>query len=252
MIRTFVLALFYIFLATAILFLSHYNYLPIALALAMLPAAGSWWRHGRSVQALVPAVPKIVFGVSVATLIGLNQQPTGQPIFPLASQATLAAFYAGWLTWLHVAKSSPDKQLMVAAVNQFFIISAIFLAAAFWHWPGLAVVVASWFGSYLVAYWLLSERSDQNAGIFAVIWALVVAEMAWVFNSWLVNYVIAGGYAIVPQAALIIMGLGYCFASVYQAHQARSLSKRRLVEYILIGVIMLAIVVAGTRWSGTV
>ena len=83
-------------------------------------------------------------------------------------------------------------------------------------------------------------------------WALIAAECAWVFWLWLVNYVIFNGFLIVPQAALVLTALGYCLAGIYTSHRRSQLSRARLVEYLMIALIMLVVVIAGTKWNGVI
>ncbi len=141
---------------------------------------------------------------------------------------------------------------VVAVLTQFLALDALFMAASVWHWPTLAIVVLTWGISWLVATRALSDYSDRAATALAATWALVAAECAWVFSLWLVNYIVLGGILIVPQAAVVLSALGYCMGGIYASHRASQLSRNRLVEYLLIGLFLLAIVIAGTKWNGII
>lgn len=246
----FFIALGQLALATTVLFLSHYGYAWLAAAVVMLVAAVRWFRSGRDQAAFRNLIPELLVGLSVTILIGLNQPPIGQLVFPVASQLTLAIFFAAWSLLLWWQKSSRWAPLL-AAVNQLLVVSAIFLATAFWHLPDAIMLAALWAASYANAWWYLEATKQKAARILAATWGLVVAELGWVLYIWQVNYDIGGGYIIIPQAAIIIAGLGYCFVSILSAHSQKSLSRSRLIEYVAIGAALLAIVIAGTRWNGT-
>lgn len=244
-------ALFQLAIAAAVLLLAHYNLGWLAAVLVVIPPMIMWLRGGRSSDSLRHQVPTLVLGLSVVTLISLNQQPVGQPVLPVSVQVILALLYAGWLMTAPQALEKPNLHLSVAGLSQFLAISAIFLAAAFWHWLDIAVVALTWTVSYSLAWWLLGTKQERASQILAATWALVAAEVAWVLYSWQVNYELLNSYLIVPQAAIILVGLGYCFASIYLTHAGKRLSRRRLIEYVAIAGVLLAIVIAGTRWNGT-
>jgi hypothetical protein len=249
--RTFIIGVLQFGLAGAVLLLSHYSYTILAAVLVLLPTAIAWYRAGRSWESLLLASPSAVIGLSVVVLVGLGRPPTGQSVFPVGSQIVLTLAYAVWLVWLRQLRLRAQSSLVVLAIQQLAASSAIFLAAAFWHWSSSLVVISLWAAIASTTLWYLRVIGEQAAAIVAATWALVVAEIAWVLFAWQVIYVIGGGYIIVPQATLVVLGVGYCFASIYQTHSLRRLSRRRLIEYVAVAGVLLAIVIAGTRWSGT-
>jgi hypothetical protein len=70
--------------------------------------------------------------------------------------------------------------------------------------------------------------------------------------QWLFTYTTAGGYLLVPQPALVLTALAYVFGSIYVAQREGKLSRGRLTEYLLIGLILIAIVAIGTSWRGSI
>jgi hypothetical protein len=247
-----IFGLYAVGLAAAVLFLSHYGFGWVAAMLISLPIVATWWRSGRGRDAALAAIPPIIIELSIIGLISLTNEPNGQLVFPALSQLILSVLLAAWIAWWHYFARGPKSAYIALGLSQFSATSAIFLAAAFWHWPAVVVLITMWVSSYVIALWYMSLRGESAAHLLAATWALIVAEASWVFNIWLVNYVLGGGYVIVPQAAVVILGLGYCYLSIYLAHVQKTLSRRRLVEYIVIIGILLAIVVAGTRWNGAV
>ncbi|HSX41220.1 MAG TPA: hypothetical protein VLF21_01085 [Candidatus Saccharimonadales bacterium] len=238
-------------LAATVLFLSHYNFVWVAIGLICLPAIFLWWRGGRGRETALALAPAIVLGVSVSLLIGLNRPPLGTPILPPLTQIGLAVIYALTLGWLDRLRRAETVHVLGAVVLQALSLTAVYLWAAFWHLPDVAVVSVAWLASYITALWYLKGTGERAAGLLAATWALIVSQITWILAIWQVNYIISDGYIIVPQAVIIVLGLGYVFGSVHHAHATRALSRRRLIEYVAIAGVLLAIVVAGTHWNGS-
>jgi hypothetical protein len=247
---TFYVSLLQVAIAAAVLLLSHYDYTALAVLIVMLQPIYSWWRHGRSLTSAIGASPSAVIGLSMVVLIGLSSAPLGRPVFPPAVQIALTVFYGLWLIWLRRLQLHRQASLGALAVQQVAANSAIFLAAAFWHWSDAVVVTAVWAAIFVSTLWYLRLSGERAAVILATTWALIAAELAWVLYIWQVNYILLGGAVIVPQAVLVLLGVGYSFGSIYHSHTQKRLSRRRLIEYVAVGGVLLAIVVAGTRWGG--
>ncbi len=193
---------------------------------------------------LLAVVPELAVGLSAALLIAL---------FPRAiTQVTLALAYAAWRYWLGRIQDGTSEQLVAALVNQILLFESLFLMATIWHPARVTVLILLWLSSFILIYALLSSRQDRSAAVLAAAWALVVAEAAWVFLAWLVSYVIAGGYAVVPQPTIVLGGLAYCAGSIYLAQRQGRLSRGRLSEYLVITLILIVIVITGTAWRGTI
>ncbi len=239
-------------LASAVLFLGHYGYGWIAAVLTLLPIVAWWLNGGRGAAGLREQIPSAIIGLSVAGLISLNQPPVGSPVLPPAAQVGLAILYAAWLMLMPRYGDKQSWQLGLAAVAQFLGVATVFLATAFWHWPEIVVVAATWAISFGLAWWFLELKGERSSQILAATWGLITAEISWVLFNWQVNYTLFGGYIIIPQAAIIMAGLGYCIGSIYVIHASKRLSRRRLIEYVTIAGVLLAIVIAGTRWNGIV
>ncbi len=128
---------------------------------------------------------------------------------------------------------------------------ALFLMAAVWHTPRPVLLALIWITVYATTYQLLAGRQERAAGLLAAAWALAATEAAWVFLTWLVSYIAPGQYIIVPQPTLVLTALAYCFGNIYAAQRRGLLNRSRLTEYLLIGLILIWIVIAGTPWRGT-
>lgn len=171
------------------------------------------------------------------------------PVLPTV--LIIAVLGGAWLSWLRLAPSQWHPPI-VALTNQFLSLWAIFLAAAIWRLPDLVVLVAVWVVSYFISRQMLERLGEKTARLLAAAWALTCAQAAWLFVIWLVNYTLIGGWLIVPQPAVVLTALGYCFGGIYLAHLRSQLSRTRLTEYLLIGLSLMMIVIAGTKWNGSV
>ena len=185
---------------------------------------------------------ELILGLSLVILVMLNR------LWP--TEILLGAVYLAW----RLSGDRPDNlklRLWRLGTAFFVALAAIFTATAIWRWPALVVVALAWLVSWLVARELLAP-GERGAAALAAAWALIVAEIAYLFAIWLVSYILPGGSLIVPQAAIVLVALGYCFMSIYIAHINAKLSRSRLAEYVIIGLCLLIIVMAGTKWNGAI
>jgi uncharacterized membrane protein YdfJ with MMPL/SSD domain len=104
----------------------------------------------------------------------------------------------------------------------------------------------------MVTRFVLAAYDDAAVSVLAVTWGLIAAECGWVFSLWQVQYILLNGWFIVPQAAIVLTALGYCLGGIYISHRRSELSRSRLLEYLMIGLALLAIVIAGTKWNGVI
>lgn len=230
-------------IAAIVLLTSIHNLVWLAIIAVIAVELPSYRQLPRLDDVLV-MVPEVALGLGMALLIAL---------YPRAiSQFALAATYVIWRVWLGRVKVDTNEQLWAALANQLLLFEALFLAAAIWHPSRVIILVALWVTSFGLIYRLLASRHDRGAAVLAAAWALVVTEAAWIFLAWLVSYVIAGEYLIVPQPTIVLGGLTYCAGSIYLAQRQAKLSRARLSEYLAIALILVVIVVTGTAWRGTI
>jgi hypothetical protein len=159
--------------------------------------------------------------------------------------------------WLIYLGAAPDgdrvpHSLVVTGASQFVALSGIFLASAFWHWQSAVVLPLVWLTSYVAADGLLRGRAERARPVLAAAWALVASECGWILWTWTISYILFKGYVLIPQAAVVVTALGYCFGGIYLAHLSNRLNRGRLIEYLMIGLLLIAIVIYGTKWSGVI
>jgi hypothetical protein len=192
---------------------------------------------------LIERFPALMMAASIALSISLLPKA--------ASQLALAAAYVAWRFFFGGTARSGDAGLVGLFLVQIAFFEAIFLAAAISGLSAAVTLIVVWFGCFGLANVMLRLRGERNAVLMASVWALVAAECSWVFTTWLVSYVTVGGYVIVPQPTLVLSALAYCFGGIYMAQRQNKLSRTRLSEYMFIVLIILAIVIAGTKWRGS-
>jgi hypothetical protein len=232
-----------IVLAIVVWFLSVHNLVWLALLVVIVVELPTTRQRPTKAQ-LLAVVPELIVGLSAALLIAL---------YPRAlSQIAIAVAYAAWRYWLGRVRPNTSGQIVATLVNQLLVFEALFLMAAIWSPARVVVLVLLWSSSFVLVYALLESRQDRSAAVLAAAWALVISEAAWVFLAWLVSYVIAGGYAVVPQPTIVLGGLAYCAGSIYLAQRQGRLSRSRLSEYLVITLVLIVIVIAGTQWHGTI
>jgi hypothetical protein len=194
---------------------------------------------------LLMKAPALLVGTGVALIIALTPR--------LITQVSAAVLYAAWRIWWSNVRIDSSSGLAGLLVVQGVMFEAIFLMAAIWRTtPSGVVMAAVWAGSYLSVYSVLHRRGERGASVMAATWALVTTEISWVLLLWLFVYTATGGYVLVPQPALILTALAYCFGNIYLAQRQGSLSRARLTEYLLIGLILITIVITGTPWRGSI
>ena len=222
---------------------SVHNLFILALFAVLIVESPSY-RRLPSKDEIIKVTPEILAGLNFVLLIA---------IYPRAlSQISLAILYVGWRTWLGRIKAGSIKELVAVMVNQILVFETLFLMSTIWNIPNYIVLLLLWIQSFILVYALLTNRSDKSPAVLASAWALIVVEVSWVFLTWTVSYALAGGYLVVPQATIVLGGLTYCAGSIYIAQRQSRLSKSRLTEYLLITLVLIVIVIAGTTWKGTI
>lgn len=202
-----------------------------------------WWRrHDSTLHLAAETYASWLTSVSAVVLVAISPQLIMQGIFIAIFVVLRLAIH------LDFYKKYPGG---LALTMQFISLSAIFSAAQVWRWPAAMVMAFVWGSAWLIARAFLTSMNDKQVGLLAGVWALVVAELSWIMSWWMIAYLSPGAYLIIPQAALLITGLGYVLGGIYRLHRTSQLSRNRLVEYLVVAGFLLAIVLAGTRWNGT-
>lgn len=203
-------------------------------------------KSGRRGGELWKQMPALLMGMSVVLIVAVSPR--------LVTQVAVVLAYVVWRWWWGQSGVESQTRLANLLVLQAVMFEAVFLAAGVWRHslPEWLVMVLVWAGAYLSVYEALVRRGERAAAVMAATWALVATEVSWVLLLWLFVYTLPGGYLIVPQAAVVLTALAYCFGNIYASQRQGSLSRGRLTEYLLIGLILIAIVITGTPWRGSI
>jgi hypothetical protein len=232
-------------LAVGVFFFAQRGLWPVAVMLVL--AVELWGARGEAGEdwnkMLAGRVPMVLAGMGTALVIAVAPR--------LVTQVVVAGLYTVWRWWVSGEPSARKQSLPNLLVVQAVVFEALFLMAAEWQTPEWLVLLLVWTCSYLSVYSVLVRRGERAAAVMAATWALVAAEISWVLLRWLFVYTVNGGYLLVPQPALVLTALAYCFGSIYASQREGKLSRARLTEYLLIGLILIAIVITGTPWKGT-
>lgn len=169
------------------------------------------------------------------------------------SKIGLIIIFISSIFWLTPhRKTNHGYPISIVAIGQFLTLSTIFSAQMLWHTPLYLSLIMSWGTSFIIAECLLLSLDESNHQIIAAAWALIVTEISWILSVWQVGYVLPREILIIPQPAIITTGLGYCLGGIYLAHSQNRLNRIKLIEYLIVGLLILGIVISGTNWRGTV
>ena len=199
---------------------------------------------GGKVAAFWSLLPGLVVGLSATLIIASVPRQ--------ATQVAVAVLYGAWLVWRELEPPKAPTKLVQLLLVQAVMFEAIFLMAAIWPIPSPVILIMVWAGSYFTVYAALIQRGDKSAGVIAATWGVIAAEVSWILLMWLITYTMHGGYVLVPQPALILTALAYIFGSILSSSRQGNLSRGRLGEYMVIGLVLVMIVVLGTSWRGNV
>lgn len=195
-----------------------------------------WWAN---IQA---NLVDIIVGVGV---IGLMYQADAA----IAFQALWGLFYAVWLVAIK-PKSSSAMVAIQAATGQAIGLTALFFFAD--QFNDVVVILSAWVIAYSAARHLVSSYEEDLVLLLSTLWALMVAELAWLLNRWVVVYDI-GHHFFVPQLTVVVMIVGYATAYLYDAAKTEKFSARK-VQYVfgLCGLLLFFVLTIFSNWSGSI
>lgn len=146
----------------------------------------------------------VIVGISAVTLIWLAGDA-------LIIQILLSVLYAAWLLIVK-PRSKRHWVLLQAGISQFVGLVALFSVA--YTWPALVVVLVAWLIGYAAAKHALGSYDEDEDTLLALIWGLVIAELAWLSYHWTIAYQLVGELKI-PQIAIIVGLFGFIGIKLY-------------------------------------
>ncbi len=134
----------------------------------------------------------------------------------LAVQVAIAVLFAAWLLLIK-PRSKRNYVLLQSGVALLLGVNALFMVSS--DWPATLVVLGMWLLGYATARHLLSHYRETDRTFFAMIWAIVVAEIGWLGYHWSFAYSIPGSAGVdLSQTALVILVLGFLASKVYDSY----------------------------------
>lgn len=165
----------------------------------------------------------------------------------VATNLLLVALYILWLTWLK------PKSSQVYVGLQGLVTTFIGLSALFWLSDQVneaLIVLGGWAIALSAVRHFLSHFEEPLLRVISLGWALIVAELVWLSNRWLIIYPVADDL-VIPQVAVIATLLAYVCGALYFLAQRSNLRRSIVRNYVLIGCTILVVIMWTSDWSIT-
>jgi hypothetical protein len=188
----------------------------------------------------------IIVGLSILVFMYQVQRAGGS----VSVQVFWAIFYAIWLVYIKPQSSTRFVSLQ-ATLGQALGITALFWFAD--SVPDILIVLGTWVVTYASARHMVSAYEEDLVDLLSAVWALFGAELAWLFNRWLVVYEIIGHSLIIPQITIVLVIVGYAAGHLYDAAKKGKLSKQILrYTFGFAGVLLILALTVFANWTGTI
>ncbi len=175
--------------------------------------------------------------VGVSILIFMTTTPE-QPL-----QLLWAALYGVWLTVLKPASSALMISLQ-AAVG--FLCGLMALSVGWDTAPLYGLVFLTGLICYISAHHFFDAFDESHTRLLSYLWGYFGAALMWVLGHWLLFY------GAISQPTMLLLPLGYGFATLYYLdhHDRLSAGVRRQVLFIMIAIV--TIVIAFSDWGNKI
>lgn len=145
----------------------------------------------------------------------------------IETQIAMTVLYILWLLFIK-PRSKRSYIVLQAGIGLFLGIGAIMQVSA--GLPSSVVVIVSWLVGYSTARHVLSVEHETHLNFLSLLWAFVVAEIAWLSYHWTIAYNLPGSIQL-SQSAVIITMLSFLAERVHASFQRDG--KVQLQEVIL-------------------
>lgn len=191
-----------------------------------------WWPN------ILANTVDIIVGLSA--VIYINRSST------LLAQLAYALLYSLWLTIIK-PRSGFNWVVAQAIIAQSLGLSVIFshqaISSAQRTYPEAFVVVCGFLIGFACARHVLSNVADGLKESYALFWGLMIAQLAWLGDRWVLLY---SGVAYV---AIIAGGLGYVAVELQKSAARDTLTKQKKVLYVSFVTALVAIIVILSDWN---
>ena len=158
----------------------------------------------------------------------------------LITQFIWVGFYIIWLLVLK-PRSNPGSVAIQAIIGQ--TLGLVALQGSYSESSLLILVTLTWVISYSAARHFFSAFDEDHTNLYAHVWGLFSAELAWVLAHWQLSY------SFMPQIALVLTLVGYSIAFCYYLHATRGLKAGVRNQFIIITVLSLALIALFSEWQ---
>jgi hypothetical protein len=131
-------------------------------------------------------------------------------------EIVIMLLYIGWLLFLK-PRSKRTYVVAQAGVALFLGVAAVFMVS--FDWPASAVILLLWLIGYATGRHVLSNYDEPHVVFLSLVWGLVLAEVGYLTYHWTIAYTLPVLQTLLlPQAALIIFGLGFLVHKSYDSY----------------------------------
>lgn len=184
--------------------------------------------------------PDLVVGLSFVIFISQSE-----------SGIVTAIWMILYVAWLLLLKPQTEPSYIGAqALTSLFM----GLTALFWlsdTLPEIVVVIGAWFIASVSALHYLNGYDEPFSRVISAIWALFIAELAWLMNRWLIVYPVTESI-LIPQIAVVSGVTGYISATIYHLNQIGKLNTKLRRRYILLGFVIIVTLIIFSKWTSEI
>jgi hypothetical protein len=163
----------------------------------------------------------------------------------LVTQIILAAMYGVWLIYLK-PKSQRHFMVMQAGIAQFVALMALFSYSQ--YLDVVTIVTMSWIIGYAAARHAISGYEEEHLETIALVWALLLAELAWFAFHWTLAYPLLGGIT-APQVAALSAVIGFGAYNLYDNFHHKNPNPLKARLTVGVCVFLIAVVLVFSRWN---
>jgi hypothetical protein len=155
-------------------------------------------------------------------------------------------FYIGNLAAKKITLDSKNKyyslgeiSILICAFLSYTCIFGLFLFLNLPTWALMSqVLIFSLFISYF--YFCYNKIKFNKSLIFYLVFSLVSSELAWAISFWPTGFI---------SRAVVLFMLFYVFSGLVKHYFQKSLNKKILREYLVVGILILFLTLGTTRWT---
>lgn len=155
-----------------------------------------------------------------------------------------AVLYGVWLLYLKPRTS--DLAVGVQALWALLIgLSTVFVTTGLLDYSFVGIL-AVWVIAWAVARHFLGNYEEPHYKTLSLVWAFLVTQLAWIGFHWVSYYRISS--LRVSNVALLAVVLAGTLGSIYHSYRSEKLHKSTVVENLVFGGALLAIILATSSW----